>query len=65
MAQTSTTKMKMPNAMFELGVHNENTQVNIEQTFPSYKKIHVIYMGHSKSNAILIIILCLNTLLKF
>ena len=27
MAQSSVTKMKMPNALFELGVNNENTQV--------------------------------------
>ena len=32
MAQSSLTKMKMPNALFELGVNNESTQVRVECT---------------------------------
>ena len=32
MAQSSVTKMKMPNALFELGVNNESTQVRVECT---------------------------------
>ena len=40
MAQSTVTKMKMPNAMFELGVQNENTQVGTGLNLSTYGKPH-------------------------